>query len=118
MKVTHKFSIVGISALVIASAFVLVAATGGGRIFIGDNEDDNGIATPNITADEATAIALNAVSGDVISVELENEDGYLVYGIHIQNAEGTWDVKVDAGTGDLLKTEIDDGSEGSEGFEN
>ncbi len=57
----------------------------------------------NITADEAVAAAQAKVPGDVQKVELENENGSLVYSVEI----GGKDVKVDAGTGAVLHVESD-----------
>jgi uncharacterized membrane protein YkoI len=56
-----------------------------------------------ITADEASAAAQAEVPGDVQKVELENENGSLVYSVDI----GGQDVKVDAGTGAVLHIESD-----------
>lgn len=54
-----------------------------------------------ITADEASAAAQAEVPGDVQKVELENENGSLVYSVEIAGK----DVKVDAGTGAVLHIE-------------
>jgi uncharacterized membrane protein YkoI len=56
-----------------------------------------------ITADEASAAAQAEVPGDVQKVELDNENGSLVYSVEI----GGKDVKVDAGTGAVLHIESD-----------
>lgn len=56
-----------------------------------------------ITADEASAAAQAEVPGDVQEVELDNENGSLVYSVEI----GGQDVKVDAGTGAVLHIEAD-----------
>jgi uncharacterized membrane protein YkoI len=77
-----------------------------------------------ITADEARAAALAAVPGTAGEVELENENGNVVYGVEVKDASGaSYDVKVDAGNGAVLAQESDDegdhegddqGDEGSE----
>jgi hypothetical protein len=42
-------------------------------------------------------------------VELENEDGNIVFGVEVTRPDGTkLDVKVDAGTGKVLASEPDD----------
>ena len=52
--------------------------------------------------------ALKAVPGKVIKAELENEDGYLVYGVEYARADRQISgVKVDAGNGKVLKIETD-----------
>jgi uncharacterized membrane protein YkoI len=60
-----------------------------------------------ITADQARSAALAAVPGTAMSVELENEDGNLVYGVTVKAAAGERDVKVDAGNGKVLHIEQD-----------
>lgn len=61
-----------------------------------------------ITADQARSAALASVPGTVTSVELENEDGNLVYGVTVKAAAGERDVKVDAGNGKVLHIEQDE----------
>jgi len=57
-----------------------------------------------VTPDEAIAAAAQAEGpGDLGKVELENENGSLVYSVEI----GGKDVKVDAGTGAVLHIESD-----------
>lgn len=79
-------------------------------------------SSATITADEARAAALAAVPGTVDEVELENENGNVVYGVEVTDASGTsYDVKVDAGNGAVLAQQADDedgeGDEGDEGPE-
>ena len=61
-----------------------------------------------ITEEEAKNIALSKVPGKVVKVELENEDGYVVYGVEISTSNGIKDVKVDAENGKILKIDGDD----------
>ena len=56
-----------------------------------------------ITPDEASAAAQAQVPGQVQKVELDDENGSLVYSVEI----GGKDVKVDAGTGAVLHIETD-----------
>jgi uncharacterized membrane protein YkoI len=60
-----------------------------------------------ITPDQARDAALAQVNGTVKKVELENEDGNVVYGVEIKTASGESDVKVDAGDGRVLHIEQD-----------
>lgn len=61
------------------------------------------------TTAEATDAALAAVPGTAGDVSLENEDGYVVYGVEITTADGsTVDVKVDAGNGSILAQQAGD----------
>jgi uncharacterized membrane protein YkoI len=61
-----------------------------------------------ITAAQASAAALANTPGTATSVELENEDGNLVYGVTVKTAAGERDVKVDAGNGKVLHVEQDE----------
>lgn len=75
-----------------------------------------GLAT--ITADEARDAALAAVPGTAGEVELENENGNVVYGVEITDASGaSHDVKVDAGNGTVLAQEADDADDADESDE-
>jgi uncharacterized membrane protein YkoI len=68
----------------------------------GDGQETAPTGTPAITADQAKATAeahLNA--GTATKVELDDENGQLVYSVEI----GTSDVKVDAMTGAVLSVE-------------
>ncbi len=60
-----------------------------------------------ITPEQASAAALAQVRGTVVKVELENENGNVVYGVVIKTADGESDVKVDAGDGRVLHVEKD-----------
>jgi hypothetical protein len=70
-----------------------------------------------ISLDSAVSKALKAVPGKALKVELENENGSLVYGVEIAKADHQIaDVKVDAGNGKVLKIEADQNHhEGHEG---
>lgn len=65
-----------------------------------------------ITAEQAAIAATAAVPGTAGNVELEDENGNVVFGVEVTAADGTMsDVKVDAGNGAVLSTESDDGTE-------
>ena len=71
-----------------------------------------------ITEEQATKIALEKVPGTVNEVELEDENGTIVYGIEVVSTDGTQqDVKVDAQTGKIVKVEADDEENGKENDE-
>jgi uncharacterized membrane protein YkoI len=64
---------------------------------------------------QATAAALAQVPGTVLEVALDNEDGNLVYSVEIlTSAQEIKDVKVDAGTGQVLHVDADDAGEDDE----
>ncbi len=73
------------------------------------NEEEAGFAgMAKVSMDSAINAALKEVQGKVLRAELENENGYLVYGIEIAKTDHQIvDVKVDAGDGKILKVEND-----------
>jgi uncharacterized membrane protein YkoI len=64
-----------------------------------------------ISQKDAETAALQEVSGNLGEVELENENGNLVYSVEISTSTGVKDVKVDAGNGHVLGIETDDETE-------
>ncbi|WP_318614018.1 PepSY domain-containing protein [Sporosarcina sp. YIM B06819] len=61
-----------------------------------------------ITIDQAMAIALQRVPGQVVKVELDYDDGLLVYEVDIRTAEGyKYEVKIDANSGVILRVKLD-----------
>jgi hypothetical protein len=57
----------------------------------------------------AEKAALGAVPGEVKETELENENGFVVYGVEMQGNDGRLhEVVVDAGNGKVLAQEIED----------
>jgi len=77
-----------------------------GSIMASETATDEQLATQaNISPDQATAAALNdptVAGGTVTSVSLDNENGNLVYSVEIVKGSTSYDVKVDAGTGNIL----------------
>ena len=61
-----------------------------------------------ITAEAAIQIALQRVPGQVIKVELDTENGLLVYEVDIRTSYGRYEVKVDANTGRIIKVDRED----------
>ena len=64
-----------------------------------------------VTPDEASQAALASQPGSVVKVELDNENGNVVYSVEIDTGSGVVDVKVDAGNATVLVSEPDDGDE-------
>jgi uncharacterized membrane protein YkoI len=56
-----------------------------------------------ITADQARSAALAKVPGTARRVELENEEGNLVYSVKVKTASGRSEVTIDAGNGNVLQ---------------
>jgi len=97
-----------LSALVVFGGIALSAQQGDkkGSIWIG-NEAEHA-AKAGIFIDTAINAALQTVPGTVIGAALENENGYLVYGVEIAKADlQIVNVKVDAGNGKILKVDRD-----------
>ena len=64
---------------------------------------------PDITEEDAVAIALLEVPGEVQEVELDREDGIQVYEIEIRTADGVeMEVEIAASTGEVLGLESED----------
>ncbi len=87
----------------------------------GQSEQDEAkvlAGSAKITADQAKQAALGQFPGATVKkVDLENENGSVVYSIQLTDKSGkAQDVKVDAGNGKVLATEAD-GPEGHEGVE-
>lgn len=101
--------IFGIAMAGLIGASVLFAQSqNSGSILIGNDNEARYAELAKISMDSAVKEALNVVSGKVIKVELENENGYLVYGVEIVKADKQIaDVKVDAGNGKILKIDLD-----------
>lgn len=58
-----------------------------------------------ISASEATKIAVAQESGNVLSVGLENEDGFLIYAVQVANEKsGYHEVIIDAGNGKVISS--------------
>jgi hypothetical protein len=75
-------------------------------------------AQVKVTADQARAAALAKFPGATVKrVELQDENGTLVWGVELTDASGAaQDVKVDGASGQVLSVEADgpDGAEGAE----
>ena len=108
-------SMVAVVSAVPASQLVKANATTNKTTESSEEKDDE--LTPEntnvtITADQAKAAALDSIQGgSFVSIELEDEDGVIVYGVQILSGNTENDVKVDANTGVILKTEADNDTE-------
>ena len=71
-----------------------------------DGMDEVPSGTPAITAEQAQSQAEGYLgAGTTVQVELDDEDGRLIYSVEFN--DGT-DVKVDALTGDVIGTDLDE----------
>ena len=76
----------------------------------GKENDEQALTASNtktsITEEQAKQTALASVKDGVFkAIELEDEDGVIVYGVEIQSASNSYDIKVDANTGAIVKTD-------------
>ena len=107
--------VIGIGALAmsIAVAGVSFANTDGrevsnGTIRIQKQSEAEFPSMAKITMDEAVKNALATSKGDILKVELEDENGFLVYHVEVVTPDkGILEVAVDAGSGKVLTTEQD-----------
>lgn len=64
-----------------------------------------------ITVPDATESARAAHPGQVTKVEIEDEEGYVVYEVELAGGDGAYyEMKVDAGNGSILQSETEDDS--------
>lgn len=68
-----------------------------------------------VSREQAQAVALQNVPGEVIKSELEDEDGAILWNFEIRKSDGkVTEAKVDAKTGQFVKAENDDEDEKGE----
>lgn len=61
-----------------------------------------------ISIDDAMAIALERVPGEVVKVELDTENGLLIYEVDIINMQGIkYEVEIDAQSGEVMRIKRD-----------
>jgi len=58
-----------------------------------------------INSEAAIQIALQRVPGQVVKVELDYDNGLLVYEVDVRTTYGLYEVHIDATTGQILKIE-------------
>lgn len=72
-----------------------------------ENENSNKQSTV-IEINKAIDIALNEFSGTVTALELDEDDGRLIYEIEVKTKSEEAEIEIDAYTGEVLVMEIDD----------
>ncbi|UTR12830.1 PepSY domain-containing protein [Evansella sp. LMS18] len=68
---------------------------------------DDGDKAGQISKEEAASIALGMLDGKVEEVELDREDGILIYEVEIDYRGNDYDFDIDAQTGEVLKIDDD-----------
>ena len=62
-----------------------------------------------LTIDQAMSIALKEVPGKVTEVEIEKEDGKLIWEVSVLDDQNqTFELEIDANSGEVLEKELDD----------
>jgi hypothetical protein len=86
-----------------------VSKVSGGTIRIEKLDKADFPTLTKLTSYQAVQIALDAVPGKVLKTVLENENGFLVYGVEVVTPDkAIMDIKVDAGSGKVLAMNKDD----------
>lgn len=86
-----------------------------------DGDDDEDIteadrASVKISIKDAKLIALGRIPGKVMDAEFEKEHGRLQYAFDILGEDGkTYDVEIDAITGEVLQADLDDDDDDDDG---
>jgi uncharacterized membrane protein YkoI len=116
-KTMTAISGVFLTALIIIGAVSAQQTKHTGSIQIKSDDEAGFVGRAKIPLDSAVKAALTAVPGKILKVGLENENGYLVYGVEVVKANRQIsDVKINAGDGRVLKIETDQkDSENQEG---
>ncbi len=71
-----------------------------------------------ITLEQAKDVALSNVQGEVLKIQLEYENGFLVYDVEVVKPDKCIaDVKVDAGDGQVLRIDDDTADNKKDGYE-
>ncbi|KKK39389.1 hypothetical protein WQ57_03955 [Mesobacillus campisalis] len=100
--------------LIVASAGLVLLGGAVGASAFNDNGkvESQGVREDRkiISMNEAEEIAIGKAGGTVESIELEKNDGKLIYEIELrsENGDDDLDVDVDAVTGEVLKVDMDD----------
>jgi len=81
-----------------------------GGVAVAGNAGHSFAATPKglLTMEEAEAIALKSVDGDVTKIELDREKSGAIYEIEIKSGGIEYDLDIDAKTGKVVRTDKDD----------
>jgi uncharacterized membrane protein YkoI len=80
-----------------------------GSLIVGNAKEADFPGMAKISFQDAMQSAVVKVPGEVLKAELENENGYLVYGVEIVSLDKSiTEVKIDAGSGIVLALKKDE----------
>lgn len=83
-----------------------------GTIRIDKESETDFPSMAKISINKAIRKAKDPVQGSILKAELENENGFLVYDVEVVSSDGvTTEVKVDAGSNEVLAVERDQADE-------
>ncbi|MEM8812395.1 MAG: PepSY domain-containing protein, partial [Pseudomonadota bacterium] len=101
----------------LAAAGVLVAGLAAGSMAIAENDKVPADFQAAISSEEAVRLAVEAAGGgELDEVELENEDGTIVYEVELKGVDGKeMEFYVDATTGAVIADTDDDDEDEKEG---
>jgi uncharacterized membrane protein YkoI len=111
----------GIAGSVIDFSAFASGNTGSNQTEVSDKAEQKQLEKDaKLTKQESIDIALKEVQGNASDVELEDEDGVIIYSVEVTDDQGQkHEIAVDANTGKILKIEADDEeSEKEDGEEN
>jgi uncharacterized membrane protein YkoI len=85
-----------------------------GSIQVKKDKEQTMAAQASVTAAEAAKVAAGATNGKVLATKLDDENGYLIWKVHVLDPQGKEaQLNIDAGNGRLLAAETN--SEGEHG---
>lgn len=116
MRKKKRITITGVftlfTVLMVLSVFVYAGGGSGhqpaytGSIPVDNEQESRFPDLAKVTWQDAVNIALAKVPGRLLEVALEEENGYLIYGVEVVGPDKSIiDVKIDAGSGVILRQE-------------
>lgn len=106
----------GIAGSMVNSSAFATDKMGGSETEVSDKPEQKQLEKETkLTKQESIDIALEEVSGNVSDVELEKEDGIIIYSVKVTDDDGRrQEIVVDANSGKVLNVEADDEESGKE----
>ncbi len=116
IAITGSVLVIGLTVAGASFAASDEAGIRNGTIRVANQSESQFPSMARISMDQAVQKALATVQGQVLKTELEDENGFLVYGVEVISADkDIVDVKVDAGSGKVLAMDKDTVDENGHG---